>query len=77
VGVRRYLAWALYRRLRWGQRWRRPHHFALFRSLCDGKGREPTTSAIESESARYVEVGVRLIWFGDFKELLGLIHLIQ
>jgi hypothetical protein len=37
-------------------------------------GKEPDCIEIQREAARYLEFGVRPIWFDDFSELPGLIR---
>jgi hypothetical protein len=49
------------------------YHYALLRWPRDREGREPAADEIESESARYLECGVRPVWFDDFAELPELI----
>jgi hypothetical protein len=53
------------------------YHYALLKWPGDRKGREPTADEIEAESTKYLEFGVRPIWFDDFKELPGLIRQLQ
>ncbi|HKX54421.1 MAG TPA: hypothetical protein VJM47_11540 [Nitrosospira sp.] len=43
----------------------------------DRKGKEPDRSEIAAESAKYLELGVRPVWFDDFAELPGLIRQLQ
>ncbi len=53
------------------------YHYALHKWPDDRKGREPTADEIEAESTKYLEFGVRPIWFDEFKELPGLIRQLQ
>jgi hypothetical protein len=53
------------------------YHYALLKWPDDRKGREPITDEIEAESAKYLEFGVRPIWFHDFGELPDLIRQLQ
>jgi hypothetical protein len=53
------------------------YHYAFLKWQRDRKGREPAASEIEDESAKYLELGVRPVWFDDFPELPGLIRQLQ
>jgi SIR2-like domain len=53
------------------------YHYALLKWPGDRKGREPTADEIEAGSTKYLEFGVRPVWFDDFKELPGLIRQLQ
>jgi SIR2-like domain len=53
------------------------YHYALLKWPRDRKGREPAKDEIEAESAKYLEFGVRPVWFDDFNELPGLIRQLQ
>jgi hypothetical protein len=50
------------------------YHYALLRWPHDRQGKEPDCIEIQREAARYLEFGVRPIWFDDFSELPGLIR---
>jgi hypothetical protein len=50
------------------------YHYALLRWPRDRRGKEPDSREMELESARYLEFGVRPIWFDDFRELPDLIR---
>jgi hypothetical protein len=53
------------------------YHYALLKWPRDRKGKEPDRSEIAAESAKYLEFGVRPVWFDDFAELPGLIRQLQ
>jgi hypothetical protein len=53
------------------------YHYALLKWPRDRQGTEPAASEIEAESAKYLEFGVRPVWFDDFNELPGLIRQVQ
>lgn len=53
------------------------YHYALLKWPHDRQGKEPAPDEIEAESAKYLEFGVRPVWFDDFKELPGLIRHLQ
>jgi hypothetical protein len=53
------------------------YHYALLKWPYDRKGNEPSRNEIEAESAKYLDFGVRPVWFDDFKELPGLIRQLQ
>ncbi|NIM17187.1 MAG: SIR2 family protein [Candidatus Aminicenantes bacterium] len=53
------------------------YHYALLKWPYDRQGREPATDEVKAESAKYLEFGVRPVWFDDFKELPGLIRQLQ
>jgi hypothetical protein len=53
------------------------YHYALLKWSYDRKGNEPSRDEIEAESAKYLDFGVRPVWFDDFKELPGFIRQLQ
>jgi hypothetical protein len=53
------------------------YHWALLKWPRDRKGREPSAAEIGDESARYLEFGVRPLWFDHYAELPGLIRRLQ
>ena len=53
------------------------YHYAFLQWPRDRKGKEPAADEIEAESAKYLEIGVRPLWFDDFKELPGLIRQLE
>ena len=53
------------------------YHYALLKWPRDRKGKEPDRSEIAAESAKYLEFGVRPVWFDEFAELPGLIRQLQ
>ncbi len=50
------------------------YHYALLQWPRSRQGREPSAEEIAKESKRYLEFGVRPIWFDDFGELPDLIR---
>jgi hypothetical protein len=50
------------------------YHYALLQWPRGRNGREPAVEAIAAESAKYLEFGVRPVWFDDFNELPELIR---
>ncbi len=50
------------------------YHYALLKWPRDKRGKQPAADEIEAESAKYLEFGVRPVWFDDFGELPGLIR---
>jgi hypothetical protein len=50
------------------------YHYAFLQWPRDRRGKEPDGVEIQRESARYLQFGVRPIWFDDFSELPGLIR---
>ena len=50
------------------------YHYALLRWPGDGRFDAAATEEVALESARYVSIGVRPIWFDDFSEIPGLIR---
>jgi len=53
------------------------YHYALQQWPRNRKGREPATNEIKAESAKYLEFGVRPVWYDDHTELPGLIRKLQ
>jgi hypothetical protein len=53
------------------------YHYAFLKWPRDRKGGEPATNEIKAESTKYLEFGVRPVWFDDFSELPGLIRQLQ
>jgi hypothetical protein len=49
------------------------YHYALLKWPHDRKGTEPILPEIKAQSAKYLEIGVRPIWFDEFAELPDLI----
>jgi len=50
------------------------HHYAFLQWPYKRKGRIPASSKLKIESSKYLEFGVRPIWFDDFEELPDLIR---
>jgi hypothetical protein len=50
------------------------YHYAFLKWPRDRRGREPAADEIEAESAKYLEFGVRPVWFDDFQELPDLVR---
>jgi hypothetical protein len=59
------------------QRFPGRYHYALLKWPYDRGGTIPTSDEIKGESAKYLEIGVRPVWFDNFEELPGLIGLLQ
>jgi hypothetical protein len=53
------------------------YHYTFLQWPRDRKGKEPAADEIKAESAKYLEFGVRPVWFDDFKELPPLIRQLQ
>lgn len=53
------------------------YHYAFLKWPRDRREKKPARDEIEAESAKYLEYGVRPVWFDDFKELPGLIRQLQ
>ncbi|HTS51817.1 MAG TPA: SIR2 family protein [Burkholderiales bacterium] len=53
------------------------YHYALLQWPRDRNGQEPAASEIKTESAKYLEFGVRPVWYDDHEELPGLVRQLQ
>ncbi len=53
------------------------YHYALLKWPRDRQGKEPSMEEMEAESSKYLEFGVRPVWFDNFQELPGLIRQLQ
>jgi hypothetical protein len=59
------------------QRFPGRYHYALLKWPYDRKGSIPTGDEVKAESAKYLEIGIRPVWFDNFEELPGLIGQLQ
>jgi hypothetical protein len=59
------------------QRFPGRYHYALLKWPHDRKGAEPSGEEISAASAKYLEFGVRPVWFDSFDDLPGLIAELQ
>jgi len=50
------------------------YHYALVKWPADRKAAESSSDRIKAESAKYLEIGVRPVWFDDFDELPDLVE---
>lgn len=53
------------------------YHYALLQWPHNRKEKEPTPNEIQAESAKYLEFGVRPVWFDGFSELPNIIRTLQ
>jgi hypothetical protein len=52
-------------------------HYALLKWPRDRKGVDPSPEDMEKESAKYLDFGVRPVWFDDFKEIPELVRQLE